>query len=311
MATKLLQIFTLLLVPFLFIFVTLKAHAAGGSIVLSPVSGSFSAGSTITTELKIDGGGIPFNAAKATVRLQPNQNIQDLIIGDCDFSFIKTPTISDPSFVGVLLGDSRDSCVAYSLTFTAQTAGTQGITLSDGSIKAFQGAYELLTGLTDASFTITGTSQSNSISSAPITPTTAPARTPSGERLYSVKYSFVVPEKINVTEVTALLDTQMPTETKVLAKAKGGSPARLSVTFENVLEGVHTLKALHKGKILAEQIVNVTGENKDIVLGSTVTPKSNTLVWVIVALILILAGLGVGALFVYKHYRKKVNLPNS
>ena len=307
MATKL-RIITFLLLPFLFIIFSLKANAAGGSIVLSPVSGSFSAGSTITTEVKIDGGGIPFNAAKATVKLQPNQNIQDLIIGNCDFSFIKTPTISDPSFVGVLLGDSRDSCIAYSLTFTAYTAGIQGITLSDGSIKAFQGAYELLTGLTDASFTITGNSQSNSISSTPITPTTAPTRTQDGQRQYSVKYSFIVPEQIDVTEVTALLDAQLPTETKVLAQPKNGSPARLSATFENVLEGVHTLKALHKGKILAEQIVNVTGDNKDIVLGSSVTPKSNTLLWIIVALILIFSGLGVGTFFVYKHYKKRTTI---
>jgi hypothetical protein len=131
-------------------FVTPAAYAASGTMSITPYTGSHTLGTSFSVDLVIDGKGDAFNAAKATVAVSSGLQINNLILGDCNFSFIKTPTTTDPSFVGALLGSSSHQCTVFTLNVTPTTVGSATITLSDTSLKKYGTAntlanYEKLT----------------------------------------------------------------------------------------------------------------------------------------------------------------------
>src|SRR5437660_243341 len=97
-----------------FVFVTPSAFANTANISLSPTTGSF--GKPFTVSVIVNGGGDKFNAAQATVTIPDSIFIQNLITGDCNFSFLQTPTVSNASFSGVLLGSSLQKCTVYTMT---------------------------------------------------------------------------------------------------------------------------------------------------------------------------------------------------
>src|SRR5438132_1713995 len=103
---KLINKILLPILTLLVLFVAPAAHAASAIISITPYTGSYPVGAPFSVDLVIDGKGEGFNAAKATVAVSSALQINNIILGDCHFSFITTPTTTDPSFVGALLGSS-------------------------------------------------------------------------------------------------------------------------------------------------------------------------------------------------------------
>lgn len=296
--------FALTAIFLLTFFTASSTYAASGSILVIPNTGTHTSGSIISASVKIDGGGTLFNAAKATVTLNPKVEINNLTLGDCGFSFIKTPTVSDPSFVGVILGGSSSSCTVYTMTFQASVPGTQLVTLTDSSIKSFQGAQEIWSTSQNGSFVINAISQQSSVASLPeISPTAGPAQA-GGVKFYSVTYTVPLPANANQADVNVKLDSLSPDDVTVLPPSATDAGPVLQVTFKKVPEGVHTLTATYKDKKLAEQIVNVSGDNGNLTFGSSA--KKPSYLWVFYAIgIAVLAGVVVGAVILFRRFKNR------
>ncbi len=129
------------------------AFAASTTMDLSPQSGSY--GKPFTVNLVIDGHGDKFNAAQATVALSPNLKIQNLVLGDCNFSFLHTPTIQTPSFAGVILSSSATKCTVYTLTLVPVAKGNGSISLTKASVRRFGDAANVLSSTHNATYTLT------------------------------------------------------------------------------------------------------------------------------------------------------------
>lgn len=280
--------------------------AAAGSITAVPDTGSFSAGSMLNVAVKVDGGGVAFNAAKATVSFAPSAPVQSIQIGDCGFAYIKTPTTSDPSFVGVILGGSTTSCTAYTMRFQAASAGTQLVNITDASIKSYQGAKEELNSVKGGSFTITQ-------SSTPITPIITspvgqPATDPNGNRLYSVAYSVNIPKNTPPEDVKILLDSRTsPSKVEVAGAEETGSESVATATFEDVPEGTHTLSVVSDDKKISEQIVYLDGDSKNLAFGNKPEVSSPSMWYIggIIAAVLLIVGV-VAGVFLYKRHKNNI-----
>src|SRR5258708_18625126 len=95
----------------IFLSAVSNALAANTTIGPSPEIGSY--GKPFTVNMVIDGHGEKFNAAQATVTLSSNLKVKDLTLGDCNFSFLHTPSAQDPSFAGIIISTYSTKCTAY------------------------------------------------------------------------------------------------------------------------------------------------------------------------------------------------------
>src|SRR5258708_6972531 len=105
--------FSIAIVSFftLFLFSTQGALAAGATIGVSPNSGSI--GKPIKVNVVVSSKSVKFNAAEAKVKLSSNLAIQNLSLGNCNLSFLHTPTMQDPSFAGVIISTGSTNCTVY------------------------------------------------------------------------------------------------------------------------------------------------------------------------------------------------------
>src|SRR5258708_32823465 len=78
-----------------------SAVAASSTIGFSPETGYIT--KPFTVDVVVNGHGDKFNAAEATVTFSSNLKIKDLTLGNCNFSFLHTPTVQNPSFAGVII----------------------------------------------------------------------------------------------------------------------------------------------------------------------------------------------------------------
>lgn len=123
-----------------------------GSMSVSPSTGTIRPGSIIDVNVNISGGGTAFNAAQATVTVSNNLHILALTPGNCGFTYIVTPTIANPSFVGATLGSSTLGCTVYTLSI--QGAGSIGaVSLTDAELASASDASELLGSVQDGCYT--------------------------------------------------------------------------------------------------------------------------------------------------------------
>lgn len=290
---------------FILMFSNQKVLAGSGNISVSPQSGSYAVGSVFSANIIINGGGTPFNAAKATVLTSQTLNVTDLTIGDCGFAFVKTPTIDDISFAGVLLGSSTQYCTLYNLKIKAVSPGSAYILLSDASIKSYKGALELISSVQRGNYTFNPTSSTNSISVFQPTPTRAPQLDPKGNKLYDVSYSITLPNNIPPSEVITTLDSILPTQTTIVPSSQPNSKT-LKLTFNNIPQGVHKITSFYRNAPIANQIVTISGNNKDIVFGASATKENNQyLIWYALIALLLVSLCAVGVI-VYKVYRNKL-----
>lgn len=290
-ARRFLSSFTLGIVATL-LFVNFS-YAASGSISVIPASGTYDKGQTFTVAIKIDGGGTKFNAAKSNVAVSQNLTVDSVTLGNCDFALVNTPTVGSLSFAGVILGGSTDSCTIYTMNLKATSGGTGFVFLSDGSIKSYKGATEILQNLNNSSYVFNqpeGSTNQNSTVAAP-TPTQPPITLANGTKLYTLVYNIDTVSKNNQPNMKVTLDPGTPNEMLSTPTQSKEDPTVYSAIFENVPQGVHALTVFEGENPVSKQVVNIAGTNREITVG--VTPKEagagSLVMWIILAVGLVVA----------------------
>lgn len=246
-----------------FAFGAQGVFASGATMNLSPQSGSYA--KPFTVNLVIDGHGDKFNAAQATVTIPPNLAVKDLTLGDCNFSFLKTPSIENPSFAGVIISTYSTKCTVYTLTLIPRAKGQAMIGLSKGSVKRFGDAVEILTTLSHDSYTLTSALNAGSAYDTQI-------KKKSQQGLYALNlkiYSSSSP----VSNATITLNAVSEKN-----KQEGTTDTAGTVHFSNVQAGVYDAVVSKGFTKVGETIVNVSGPNHILTLGINLdTQKNNPL----------------------------------
>lgn len=127
-------------------------------IAVSPSSSNVTVGTPFNVDVVVNGGGQIFNAAQATVSLSSNLTVSSLhnpTANACNLQYTQTPSASNTSFAGAIFNGSSTNCKVYSLTIIPSSVGTGTITLTNGAIKSYADASEILTGVTNGTYTIT------------------------------------------------------------------------------------------------------------------------------------------------------------
>ncbi len=277
------------LLSFAFLSVS-PSFASGATINLSPQNGSY--GKPFSVHVVVNGNGQPFNAAQATVSLSSNLSVQNLVTGDCSFSFLQTPTITNPSFAGVLLGKSSKQCTVYTMTLAPLAKGTGTITLSKGSVRRFGDAVNILSEMQSGTYTLT--------SAVKVSP--QPTVAPSQGGLYSLLLT------LQTAKQTPLLNTAVTLKAVATTQPKEGKTDNQGrVQFTNLQPGIYdALVTNYPG----DHILNVRGNNHTLILGITVEPQQNLLTrafsnpFVLLLLGGILGGGAIG-LFLWMRRREK------
>lgn len=122
----------------------------------SPAAGTKTVGSPFSVNVAVNSTNA-FNAARATVSTSSNLTINSISAptsNSCNMQYTQTPTTSNPSFAGAIYGSSSTNCNIYTMVVTPNDTGTGTITFSNGSVKAYSDNSEIMTGVTNASFTL-------------------------------------------------------------------------------------------------------------------------------------------------------------
>lgn len=279
----------------LFVKTQTQAYAVNAVMGVNPVSGTFHTGNTVQVAVNINGNGLRFNAAQATVVVSSNLKIQHLSLGDCNFAFVRTPVTTNPSFAGVILGGESTNCTLYTLTLLVFSQGRGYVSFTNGSVKEYKTAREILDQTVDGSYTLSGTavSVSPAINRRPTYP---PIRVGNGTSNYNITYSP------GVSDAEVILDPKSPQKKSQTISRE----LRVSdVTFENVPGGVHTISTTVNGKTISTQVINVGGSNKNIAFGKEIKQNLPNIL-VIVVLIVLGVILGLTVIFAYRAYKRKI-----
>jgi len=247
------KIVATILTSFVFLlFGSSPVIAAKTTIMVAPSTGSYNA--SFQVSVVIDGNGDVFNAAEAIASVSANLAVQDVVLGDCNFSYIRPPSVANLSFRGVALGKSLKKCTVYTATLAPVSQGSGSVTLSEASVKRYGDAVNVLSSVQNGSYTLTGAVSVNT------------ATTPEPqEGLYSV-----------VLNVSSVKENKPLDGIKVVLKSVSSDKPLESVTdksgrvqFLNIPSGVYQQTA--EG-FSGDTIINVTGPNKVLVLGIKLTP---------------------------------------
>jgi hypothetical protein len=312
---KLFKNILLLTISLLPLALTPGAYAASATMSLSPATGSYDVGNSFSVDLVIDGNGEAFNAAKATVEVSGGLQINDVFLGDCNFSFITTPTATDPSFVGAILGDSSGQCTVYTLSLTPVQSGSGLITLSDVSVKKFGTAEEILQSVQSGTYTLnsaTGSSsQQDTATSTHSTSTESSIQEipalESNSGLVTAVIKVVDSNNNPISGATVVInpsssDTdQSQTNNPYSIQSNGqqtedanpASQPQLQATTDesgiaqitNVPPGVHTIEIKDNEKTIASKIVNVPANEGVMRLG--IQEQKEAIGWAQTAIIII------------------------
>jgi hypothetical protein len=255
------RVFVFLFSLFLLFLSVQSSFAAGATIVLSPQSGSF--GKAFRIDLVIDGQGDKFNAAQSNVDLSSNLKVDDLVLGDCNFSFLHTPTGQNPSFAGVMLSTYATKCTAYSLTVVPVEKGKGTITLSKGSVRRYGDAKEILSSAGIGTYTLTGigkvTGDANvNVSGAP------------KDNSYSVIFKVISAENTPIQGDTVQLSSVGKKSEKSATTDSSGK-----VQFRGLKSGVYDATVLSNGRKVGETIINLSGANHVVELGINLGMQKN------------------------------------
>jgi hypothetical protein len=304
----------------LVLFLTPTAYAATATMSFNPSSGSQNVGNSFSVDLVIDGKGDAFNAARARVVISSGLQINDVFLGNCNFSFITTPTISNPSFVGAILGGSSQKCTVYTLSLRPTSTGTGLITLLNASIKKHGSAEEILQSVQNASYTLnsaTGSSsqeedtsadsQNQASSIAPESDTglttivlkvVDSANNPiSGANVSLSTTESVIPQSgINTTSPTdqqeGVTQAAKPEQFQAITDENG------IANIVNVPAGVHTIEVKKDSeKQIASKIVNVPANESVMRLG--IQEQKEAINWAQIAIIIIMILVALSVIIIY------------
>jgi hypothetical protein len=221
--------------------------------------------------------------------------IDDLVLGDCNFSFVTTPTTSNLLFTGVILGSSTKKCTVYTITFHPTTTGTKGIDITKGSIKRYGDAAELFTSPGEATFTITSP---NPLALDTYLPTTKTAQSVTEDTQtavtsdgYTVAIKVLSSNNMPVQNAVVTLSPQLQTG--------GAMPKQLTTDvhgiarFTSINPDMYTVHAITKdGNPIASNIVNVKGTQKVLTLGLQEEKQPfNSIPYLVAGMILVVATL--------------------
>ncbi len=238
-------VFTLAVLPH-------RALAASTTIELTPATGSY--GAPFAVSLVIDGHGDVFNAAQATVAVSKSLRINDLVLGDCNFSFMHTPSIANPSFEGAILGGSAKKCTVYTLSLSPLAKGNATITISKATVRRYGDAVEVLSTTQNGSYTLTGTGGAAAQAQATLIPTPA-------NGLYTVLLKVLAGTTTPVQNATVAL--QAATEKTPLTKM---TDAHGTALLTNLKPGAYTVTVTKDKQPAATTVFNVTGPNHVLTL---------------------------------------------
>lgn len=260
---------------------TSRAFAASGTISVLPAQGSFQNGETFSAQIRIDGGGENFNAAKAKISASPSLLVEGLTLGDCNFAFVDTPSVNSLSFTGVVLGDSRPSCLLYTVNLRVNGSTNGYILITDAAIKAYEGAVELFSKANNSSYTFTGSNQAV----IQVSPTQQPLALSGGLNYYTVIYTIPTQED----SLKVVLDPDLNTKITAIPEPYTKNPRIQAATFDNVSEGIHTFAVLSNEKEISNEIVNINGTNREVIFGAaTDNAGTNYLTYLIYGIVVLL-----------------------
>lgn len=248
--------------------------AFAASLGVTPSSSTVSVGSPVAVSLVIDGNGTAFNAAQATVAVSGNLSIANLTLGDCNFSYITTPAVANPSFIGAILGGSSTKCTVYTLTLLPQSGGNGTVTITNAKVKSYPRAQEILSSVQNGSYSV-----STSTSQASVTP--YPQLGGSGTTGTSVS----VVDASNMPVKGAVVTLTSPDKGNVQATTGSNGTA----LFTPLPSGVYDVSIADNGKKIADNVVTVPA-NGSLHLAYQ-KPAGKTGLWIFIILILVLAGI--------------------
>lgn len=236
-------------------------HAASTTIGFSPQLGSFD--KSFTVSLVIDGHGDKFNAAQATVVIPSNLAIKDLILGDCNFSFLKTPSIQQPSFTGIILNKYSTKCTIYTLVLVPISKGNATISLSKVSVKRYGDASNILSSTQEGKYSLNAALKAPSVLGTSTTDA-------SQNGLYTLNLKIITAGDTPVTKATVNLNSlAKKNQVKTTTDANG-----LAI-FKDVKDGIYSVIIEKDGSKIGETIINVSGQNHVLTLSINIDAQKN------------------------------------
>lgn len=260
---KILSKFTKFSLSFLFattILLSLRANqafAASTILQTNPAGGSYNA--LFSVNVVIDGHGDAFNAAKAEVSVPQSLFIQELVLGDCNFSFTSTPSTSNPSFEGIILGGKSKKCTVYSLKLIPAKTEEAKIIFNNAAVLRYGDAVNVLSSVKNATFSITA---------IPNPPTPLPNSSSSEGASYSLEVTILTDRGEAASNIGVSIKTPDGSElSKKFSDTKG------LVQFNELEKGIYSINVEAEKDNVQETIVNVSGKNQLISL--SIKLKSN------------------------------------
>jgi hypothetical protein len=238
-----------------------NVFAADTTIAPSPSKGSFN--KPFSVNMVIDGHGDKFNAAQAKVNISSNLIVQNLTLGDCNFSFLHTPSIENPSFAGVIISTYSTKCTVYTLTLAPKEKGKAKINLSNVSIKRYGDAVNILSSVANGSYNLTGvtntaTGQINQVENT------------STKGLYTLYLKVFSSGTTPVSDAIVTLNA-----TSARNKHTGITDKIGTAHFSNLQSGVYDAVVTEKGSKVGETIINVNGTNHVLTLSINLSMQKN------------------------------------
>lgn len=238
---------------------TATSFAANTTLGIYPNQGTFN--DIFSVDLVVDGQGESFNAAEARVTIADELKAQDLILGDCDFSFTTMPSLNDPSFQGVILGGSHQKCTVYTLTVAPISGTDTTISIHDASIRRYGDAANILSSVINGTYTLSGhvtTVPANNLSDIPLPE----------EKKYLLILTVLSPENKPLSDATVSLKPVGNTHTLEKKSDQSGT-----VSFTDLTEGIYTLTA-NKDQNSSTTVVNLSGKNQVLSLSIKLKPDT-------------------------------------
>lgn len=257
------KVFAAFLLSFLFLFTFAGKGvlAASTTLDMSPQSGSF--GKPFTVDLIVDGHGDKFNAVQATVTLSSNLKIQNLVLGDCNFSYLTTPNLQNPSFAGVILSTYATKCTIYTLTLVPVAKGNGSISFTKASVLRFGDAVNVLSSTGNGTYTLTAALK------APVVASSQTA-TIAKDGLYTVLLTIVSAQNIPVSSAAVLLKSVSGKQ-----QQRATTSATGKVQFTNLPAGIYDATVEENNMKVGENIINVSGANHVLTLGISLKGEHN------------------------------------
>ncbi len=246
----------------LIFFTSQNSLAANTTMIFSPSTGTYD--KAFSVSLVINGNGDKFNAVQATVSLSNNLAIQDLTYGDCNFSFLKTPSIQNPTFEGIIPGSYSTKCAVFTMTLIPIAKGTGSINISKATVRRYGDAAEVLSLTQNGSYTL---------SAAISAPTSMQLKNTSKTDLYTLYFKVSSSNLTPVSKASVILN-QISSKSQTQGTTGNSGVAH----FSNLVQGLYDVVIKEDVNKVGEEVINVTGSNNVLSLGiNLTTQKSNPL----------------------------------